>query len=190
MIGITRYAVIFCYLCVVKSYESFAQQATTSNANPSFSSELTIQSSQMEADLKNNRVVFWEKVFVSDKDYSLSTDKLTVFLSESDRQPEKILAEGRVKIVQDDLASESEKATILPLEDKVILEGNAVVRRGKNMFQGQKVEFTRSTGRVVVREGVRVSIADLASLNAPESSSPAKNSVGKSSSSNGESKEN
>jgi len=136
--------------------------------------QLTIESQKMEADLNKNLVVFLDKVLAVDKDYKLSADKLTVFLCNESRGPEKIVAEGKVKITQQNLVSESDRATIIPNEDKVILDGNARVRQGVNVFSGKSVEYIRSTGKVLMREGVRVSIFDVGSLEAPQGTSKSK----------------
>lgn len=132
--------------------------------------QMVIESISMEADLEGNLVVFSGQVKARDKDYLLNADKLTVHLGGEDRSPEKIIATGKVRIEQKNMVSESDKATIFPGEDRVLLEGNARVRQGANIFSGKSIEYVRSTGRVLIREGVRVSIADLRSLSLPAQS--------------------
>ncbi len=140
--------------------------------NPDFQTDtpepkMTIESTSMDADLDGNLVVFSGRVTARDADYKLTSEKLIVHLGEEERSPEKIIASGNVRIEQKNLISESEKATIFPGDDRVLLEGNARVRQGANVFSGKTIEYTRSTGRVLIREGVRVSIADIRSLNMP-----------------------
>jgi lipopolysaccharide export system protein LptA len=166
---------IFNFWLFYDDFKGFTQEVGNSEEVEQNSNTFTIESVRMEADLKKNLVVFTDKVVAADKDYTLNSDKLTIILSEKDRDPEKIVAEGRVRIVQENLVSESEKATILPSEDKVILEGNARVRQDGNVFSGKTVEYTRSTGRVVMREGVKVSILDMRSLKAPPNSNSESN---------------
>jgi lipopolysaccharide export system protein LptA len=70
-----------------------------------------------------------------------------------------IVAAGNVKVVQLDRRATSQKAIFYQEENKVVLEGDAVLREGDNVIRGERVTYYIDEQRSVVegKKGGRVS---------------------------------
>ncbi len=64
-----------------------------------------------------------------------------------------VVATGNVKIVQLERRATSQKVTFHQDENKVVLEGEAVVREGENVIRGERVIYYVDEERSVVEGG-------------------------------------
>ena len=92
-------------------------------------------------------------------DATLQTDKLVVYYDPDTRRLKEIVAFGNVKVLQADRRASSLKAIFNQEDNKIVLEGEAVIREGENVIRGEKVTFFVDEERSVVEgtKGSRVS---------------------------------
>lgn len=120
---------------------------------------IDIASDTMEADQKQNKVTFKGNVVAKQEDVTLYANTLVVIYDPDTRQMKEVIAIGNVKVVQLDRRATGQKATFHQDSNKVILDGDAVVREGTNVVRGERITFYVEEERSVVEpaKGGRVS---------------------------------
>ena len=111
-------------------------------------------------------VEFFGDVHVIRSDFQLWCNRMHVFLAEtaaeesSRKNPgiEKIVAREAVRLEMEDRRAESEQAVYEAASQKLILQGNVVLKEGLNAIQGEKVVFFLEEERseIYSSEGQRV----------------------------------
>jgi lipopolysaccharide export system protein LptA len=104
----------------------------------------------VEADQKQNRVTFKGNVIAKQGDLTLYTNSLIVLYDQTSKKIKEIKAMGNVKIVQLDRRVTSHQATFNQEENKVVLEGDAVIREGENVVRGERVTYYVNEEKAVV----------------------------------------
>jgi lipopolysaccharide export system protein LptA len=69
------------------------------------------------------------------------------------KKMKEIIATGNVKIVQFDRRATCQRATFNQNENKIVLEGDAVIREGDNVVRGEKVVYLVDEERSYVEGG-------------------------------------
>ncbi len=120
---------------------------------------IDIASDSVEANQKQNSVTFKGNVVAKQEEMTLYTNTLVITYDSDTKKIKEIVAIGNVKIVQLDRRATSQKAMFHQDENKVVLEGEAVVREGENIIRGERVIFYVDEERSVVEgsKGSRVS---------------------------------
>ena len=120
---------------------------------------IDITSDTVEADQKQNRVTFKGNVVAKQEDVTLYANTLVMIYDPDTRQMKEVIAIGNVKVVQLDRRATGQKATFDQDSNKVILDGDAVVREGTNVVRGERITFYVEEERSVVEpaKGGRVS---------------------------------
>ncbi len=120
---------------------------------------IDITSDTVEANQKTNTVVFKGNVVAKQEDTTLYANMVTVFYDEKTKKLKEIVAVGNVKVVQLEKRATSQKATFDQDKNKVVLDGDAVVREGANVIRGERITFYVDEERSVVEpvKGGRVS---------------------------------
>jgi len=120
---------------------------------------IDITSDTVEADQKQNRVTFKGNVVAKQEDVTLYANTLVMIYDPDTRQMKEVIAIGNVKVVQLDRRATGQKATFDQDSNKVILDGDAVVREGTNVVRGERITFYVDEERSVVEpvKGGRVS---------------------------------
>jgi len=120
---------------------------------------IDINSDTVEADQKQNVVSFKGNVVAKQEDITIYTNTLTVYYNPDTKKMKEIVAAGNVKVVQLDRRATSQKAIFYQEENKVVLEGDAVLREGDNVIRGERVTYYIDEQRSVVegKKGGRVS---------------------------------
>lgn len=77
----------------------------------------------LEMEYENGNAVFYNNVVVENKDGKLFCDKATVLFDKDAKKILKIVAEGNVKIVQNENTTFAQKATYLADQKRLVLEG-------------------------------------------------------------------
>ena len=113
----------------------------------------TITADRMDAVRGENRVTFYGSVAVSQKEFSLKSEKVTVFYTAGGGEVSTIVAEGKVHIVQPEREATSEKAVYKRGERLLVLTGNPVVRQGKDRVGGVKITFHLDEDKSIVEGG-------------------------------------
>lgn len=100
---------------------------------------IDIDSDSVEADQKKNTFTFKGNVVAKQEDVTVYCNVLTVSYDGETKKIKEIVASGNVKIVQQDRRATSQKAIFYQDENKVVLEGDAVIRQGENVIRGERV---------------------------------------------------
>ncbi len=114
---------------------------------------IDITSDTVEADQKTNKVTFKGNVIAKQEDTTLYANTLTILYDPNTKKLKEIIAVGNVKVVQLDRRATGEKATFDQEKNKVVLDGEAVVREGANVIRGERIIFYVDEGRSVVEGG-------------------------------------
>ena len=111
---------------------------------------IDIASDTVEADQKQNKVTFKGNVVAKQEDVTLYANTLVVIYDPDTKQMKEVIAIGNVRVVQLDRRATGQKATFDQGKNKVILDGDAVVREGTNVVRGERITFYVEEERSVV----------------------------------------
>jgi len=111
---------------------------------------IDITSDTVEANQKESTVTFKGNVVAKQGDATLYTNTMVIIYHSDTKKLKEIVASGNVKIVQLERKATSQKATFYQDENKVVLEGEAVVREGENVIRGERVTYYVDEERSIV----------------------------------------
>jgi lipopolysaccharide export system protein LptA len=109
---------------------------------------IDITSDTVEADQK--KVTFKGNVIAKQGDVTLYTNSLIVLYDQATKKIKEIRGIGNVKIVQLDRRVTSHQVTFDQDENKVVLEGDVVIREGENIVRGERVVYYINEEKAVV----------------------------------------
>jgi len=92
-------------------------------------------------DYQNQRITFFNNVFVKNPRGSLRSDRLTIFLTPDGKKVERTEGEGNIHIKMEDKTGTSDRVIYYPEEKKAIMLGNAMVSMGSNSVRGGQITF-------------------------------------------------
>jgi lipopolysaccharide export system protein LptA len=120
---------------------------------------IDIESDSAEMDTKRNIGVFKGNVVAKQEDITLYCNALMVHTDQETKKIREIVASGNVRIVQFERRATAQKATFYQDDNKIVLEGDAVVREGDNVIRGERVVHYLDEDKSVVEgaKGSRVS---------------------------------
>jgi len=113
-------------------------------------SPIEITSDALEANQKENVVTFSGNVIAKQEEMTIHTNKLVVSYDPETKKISEIQALGNVKVVMGDRRATGQKAVFYQNENKLILEGDAVIREGDNVIRGERVIYYMDEERSVV----------------------------------------
>ena len=122
---------------------------------------MVITSERMELDYKETNamvIAFDENVRVTDPQYTMTADRMLVFL-EGTNQIRRIIAVGHVDVAQPDKHATCEKAVYEHATGEIVLTGNPVLNRGADRVVGARIIVYQNDQRVVVEGGGRVNLS-------------------------------
>jgi lipopolysaccharide export system protein LptA len=114
---------------------------------------IDIVSDTVEGDQKQNTVTFKGNVVAKQEDVTLYANTLVIIYDPDTKKLKEIIAIGNVKLVQLDRRATGQKATFDQDKNKVVLDGDAVVREGANVIRGERITFYVEEERSVVEPG-------------------------------------
>ena len=114
---------------------------------------IDITSDTVEGDQKQNTVTFKGNVIAKQEEMTLYANTLVVVYNPDTKKIKEIVATGNVKVVQLDRRATGQKVTFDQDENKVILDGDAVIREGENIIRGERITFYIDEERSVVEGG-------------------------------------
>jgi lipopolysaccharide export system protein LptA len=114
---------------------------------------IDITSDTVEADQKQNRVTFKGNVVAKQEDVTLYANTIVINYDPDTKKLKEIIATGNVKVVQQDRRATGQKVTFDQDKNKVVLDGDAVVREGTNVIRGERITFYVEEERSVVEPG-------------------------------------
>ena len=111
-----------------------------------------VTADRLELDDIANILVFTGDAVAIQDDVSIHGDRLTLQYQGETREIEQIVAEGNVKILQQDRTATGNKA-VLYQEGRVVLTGNPKVSQGDNYVQGEQITIFLNDRRSIVSGG-------------------------------------
>ena len=114
---------------------------------------IDIVSDTVEADQKKSTVTFKGNVVAKQEDTTLYANTLVILYDPDTKRPKEMMALGNVKLVHLDRRVTSQKATFEQEENKIVLDGKAVVREGENVIRGERITFYVDEERSIVEGG-------------------------------------
>ncbi len=116
---------------------------------------LRITSQQLEADNKNQVILFTGNIIARQGDMVIHADAARVYYEkrEEGNEVREIVATGNVKIHQGDRVATAQKAQFLNGEQKIILTGQPRVWQGKDMVSGEKITVLLEEDKSLVESG-------------------------------------
>ncbi len=114
---------------------------------------IDITSDTVEGDQKQNTVTFKGNVVAKQEDITLYANTLVVVYDPDTKKIKEIVATGNVKVVQLDRRATGQKVTFDQDKNKVVLDGDAVIREGANVIRGERITFYVEEERSVVESG-------------------------------------
>jgi len=114
---------------------------------------IDITSDTVEYDQKQNSITFKGNVIAKQEDTTLFAGVMVVHHDPDTKKLKTIVATGNVKIVQLERRATGQKATFDQEENKIILDGDAVVREGENVVRGARVIYYVNEERSIVEGG-------------------------------------
>ncbi len=153
------FALVFCFGSGVAQQKKPAKEGekkTKSDKGFGFTASrapIDITSDTVEAFQKENTVVFKGNVIAKQEDTTLQANTLTIYYDPDTKKIKEILASGNVKVVQLDRRATGQRATFNQDQNKIVLDGDAVVREGDNVIRGDRIIFYVDEERSVVQGG-------------------------------------
>jgi lipopolysaccharide export system protein LptA len=110
-----------------------------------------IDSDTLEANQKE--VIYKGNVVAKQEDMTLYANTLIIIYDPDTKKLKEIVAIGNVKVVQLDRRATGQKVTFDQDKNKVVLDGDAVIREGANVIRGERITFYVEEERSVVESG-------------------------------------
>jgi lipopolysaccharide export system protein LptA len=122
---------------------------------------LSIRSDELEAiEVEGKRhLLFTRNVNIEQGDLRVHSDRLEAFYPPGGNQPDKLVANGHVRVSQLDKTMICEAATYFQTEDRLLCTGNAELRQGTDKVTGKEIEIYPKQNRVKVKGGAVVNVA-------------------------------
>lgn len=146
-------------LCMGLILAAGAAGAAPSALSPNSSKEpVEITADRLEADDVAKSLVFIGNAVAKQGDVTTSSDRLTIYYAAKNTAAQggdidRIVAEGNVRIVQQNRVATGNRAEYFRNEDRMILTGNPVVTEGTNSVKGNEIILYLKENRSVVIGG-------------------------------------
>ena len=114
---------------------------------------IDINADTAEANLKGSTFTFKGNVVAKQEDASLYANTLVITFNTEAKKLKEIVATGNVKFVQLDRRATGQKATFYQESNRLVLEGEAVLREGENVIRGERVIYYIDEERAVIEGG-------------------------------------
>lgn len=114
---------------------------------------VNVSSDRLEARDLEQTVVFEGNAVATQDDVTIYGDRLTVKYTGEEREIDRVVAEGSVKIVQGTRVATGDRAVLHHNEERVVLTGSPEVRDGENFVRGQEITIYLNDQRSVVTGG-------------------------------------
>jgi lipopolysaccharide export system protein LptA len=98
-------------------------------------------------------VTFKGNVIAKQEETTLYANTLVIYYDQETKKLKEIVATGNVKVVRVDQRATSKKATFSQDENKVVFDGEAVIREGENVIRGERITYYVDEERSVVEGG-------------------------------------
>ena len=116
-------------------------------------SPIDISSDTVEGDQKQNKVTFKGNVVARQEGTTIYCNLLVITYDPEMKKLKEIAALGNVKIVNVEKRATSQKVTFHQDENRVVLDGDTVIREGDNVIRAERVTYYVDEERTVVEGG-------------------------------------
>lgn len=122
---------------------------------------LSIRSDELEAieEGGRRRLLFTRNVNIEQGDLRVHSDRLEALYPPGGNQPDKLVANGHVKVSQLDKTMLCDAATFYQAEDRLVCSGSAELIQGADRVRGREIEIFIKQNRVKVKGGAVVNVA-------------------------------
>jgi len=154
---ICRVSLILLCLSLLSAWPLWATTAELMERHDS-KQPIHITSKRLQADGVLNRVRFIGDVEARQGSLVIYAPEMMIFLQEKTREIEKVEAFTGVRVIQGGRVATGQKGIYYAGENKIVLTGSVVVRRGEDSLEGDEIVLFLNGERSVVtsREGSRV----------------------------------
>ncbi len=124
------------------------------------SRKIAIRSDALEAlrEKGGRRLVFTENVVVSQAELRMTADRLEAFYPPEAREPERLVATGRVRVIEGGREARCDEATYRRQQESLVCRGHAELRDGADWVRGDRIEIDLASDSVRVRGGATVEL--------------------------------
>ncbi len=143
---------VFLILAAVVSAAA-AQERRASRAEESANLPIEITADRLSADSLKNSVTFEGNVVATQGDVTLSAERVFAEYSRVSGVIEKIVAEGNVRVRQEDKEARAAQAVFYNIEQRIVLSGGADLTQGGNTVKGEAVTIYLRENRSLVTGG-------------------------------------
>ncbi|MBW2520990.1 MAG: lipopolysaccharide transport periplasmic protein LptA [Deltaproteobacteria bacterium] len=112
-----------------------------------------ITADRLEANEALHSIVFIGNAEARQGDVTIYADRLTIFYQDKQNEIERVMAQGNVRIVQFDRIATGEKAEFFRNEGRIVLSGQPRVSEGNSFVEGQMITLFLNDKRSVVSGG-------------------------------------
>jgi len=119
---------------------------------------ITSDELEMVENDEGRKILFKDNVVVLQGDVRLETDSLEAYYPEGASQPERLVAEGRVRVSRGERKASCDHATYLRSDQTVVCVGRAELSERCDRVRGEQIQFNLETDRVRVLGGPSVVI--------------------------------
>jgi lipopolysaccharide export system protein LptA len=100
-----------------------------------------VTSQRLEAEYDKKLITFIGNVEARQKEFTLYADRLVLFINDEGKEIEKIVAYGKVRMVQGNRTATCREATYYYREGTVVMLGEPVVKEGENWVKGKRITY-------------------------------------------------
>ncbi len=142
-----RYLLIT-FLCSIAF--SITARASEFKGNKGTADSIEVTSDRLDVYNETREAVFTGNVRATREGIRLDCEVLHLFLDKKTQKVNKLIAEKNVKIFWQDRQATCSEATYFLSKDMIIMVGNVVITRGKEMLSADKVIFDMKSNHQVV----------------------------------------
>ena len=125
-----------------------APVSATENRGP-----IHVVSDRFEADDEAQTVIFSGNAVATQDDVTIHADRLTIRYTGENREIVQVIADGHVRILQQEKVATGGKAVFYHREERVVMTGSPKVSEGDNSVEGQEITLYLNEKRSVVSGG-------------------------------------
>lgn len=127
-----------------------------------FQSDAPIEIKADEAEIINHKegrkLIFRRNVWVRQDNVTLRSDRLEASYRKGESRPRELIAEGHVRVVQNDRRAKCDRAIFLREADRLICSGHAELVQGCDVVRGELIEFDLAGGNARVQGAASIVI--------------------------------
>jgi len=113
---------------------------------------IDITASRMEMNTKEKKFEFKDNVVAKQADVTITCDELTAYYGKDSQQIERIVALGKVRIVQKERVASGERAEYDNIHRTLRLTGKPRVWQGTDVIEGEEIIVLLDEGKVQVKK--------------------------------------